>query len=225
MKVILSGGGSGQKTEELDKLFASLVDKSKPLLYIPIAIDKFKHPYPSCLAFLKSTFDNFGISKYVMVTEKDLKSLSKKKVDEFGGIYIGGGNTAYLLKSLKDSSAWNFLKEAIEENIPVYGGSAGAIILAKTILPSMPSDGNFVGLEDLTGMNLLDNLDLWCHFKEENKEKILEFANKNNLKDLLLLTESTGIYLDESKIKIIGKLPALRLKNGKLSEVKVGSFL
>ena len=61
MRIILSGGGSGERTKELDEMFASLLDKTKPLLYIPIAIDSIKHPYSSCLAWLRSTFDKLGV--------------------------------------------------------------------------------------------------------------------------------------------------------------------
>lgn len=220
MKIILSGGGSGEQTEEIDNLFASLLDKSKSLIYIPIAIDKFRHSYPECLKFIKSTFEKLGIKKYELISEKELGTLSEKELSNVGGIYIGGGNTAYLMKTLKESTAWNFLKKAAKSDIPIYGGSAGAIILAKTILPSMPSDGNFVGLEDLSGMNLLNGKDIWCHYKEENEEKILQFIEKNNLQDVILLSESTGLFINENQIKVMGKIPAKRIKNKLITVIK-----
>jgi dipeptidase E len=92
MKAILSGGGSGEQTKELDGYFAKLVDKTKNLLYIPIAIDSCKHPYPDCLTWLRGTFDKLGISKYEMVTEEGLSKLAKEDPISYGGIYIGGGN-------------------------------------------------------------------------------------------------------------------------------------
>jgi len=58
--------GSGEDIIEVDKLFASMLDKNKPLLYIPIAIDNIKHPYEDCLDWLKNTFEPLGISKYEM---------------------------------------------------------------------------------------------------------------------------------------------------------------
>ena len=73
MKLILSGGGSREKTTELDKLFVLLVDLSKPLLYIPIAIDTNKRSYIECQKWFKETFDTLGINKYELWTEGDLE--------------------------------------------------------------------------------------------------------------------------------------------------------
>jgi len=39
MKLFLSGGGDGQDSFELDKKFIEAIDTSKPILYIPIAIN------------------------------------------------------------------------------------------------------------------------------------------------------------------------------------------
>jgi hypothetical protein len=63
MNLIITGGGSGEDTRDIDLAFASKLDKEKPLLYIPIAIDNIKHPYPSCLEWLKSTFEEMGLSR------------------------------------------------------------------------------------------------------------------------------------------------------------------
>ena len=54
MELIVTGGGSGKDTKEIDEFFASKLDKDKPLLYIPIAIDNIEHPYPDCLKWLKT---------------------------------------------------------------------------------------------------------------------------------------------------------------------------
>ena len=116
MKIILSGGGYGKDTKELDGKFASLLDKSKPLLYLPIAIDNTKHPYPDCLKWLKSTFNNLGVSSYKMITEKTIDDLKNENPRDFAGIYIGGGNTPYLLRTIKETCLWNFLKSRSEEH-------------------------------------------------------------------------------------------------------------
>ena len=115
MNLILSGGGSGEQTKILDELFANLVDKTKPLLYLPIAIDTDKHPYAECLKWLKGTFEKLGINKYKMWTEEDLDKYKKININDYGGIYIGGGNTPYLLKTLKESGLLNWLKDIVNK--------------------------------------------------------------------------------------------------------------
>jgi len=42
MKLFLSGGGSGNESEQIDAEFIKALDKTKPVLYIPIAIDTEK---------------------------------------------------------------------------------------------------------------------------------------------------------------------------------------
>ncbi len=219
MKIILSGGGSGEKTKKLDYLFASLLDKNKPLLYIPIAIDKQKHTYSECLRWLKDTFNKFGINNYIMWTEEELRNI-KDVPERFSGIYIGGGNTFYLLKTLKETKFWNMLKKFIKKGIPLYGGSAGAIIFGRTIATS--SDENIVQLDNLKGMNLLRNISLFCHYKEENDEIIKKQISKNDLKKIIALPETTGIYITDGKKIIIGKESAHLFSLGIKKEIKVG---
>lgn len=223
MELILSGGGSREKSLEMDKLFASLINKSKPLLYIPIAIDKIKHPYPECLTWLKQTFDSFGVKLYEMWTEEELYQSKEIKPENFGGIYIGGGNTFYLLKTLKESDFWNFLVIAIKKDIPIYGGSTGAIIFGKSILTS--SDENLVGLKDFSGMNLLKNISLFCHYKLEKEEKINEELKNFHLNKIIALSERTGIYLKDGKITIIGQEPAYLFSNKNKREINVGQII
>lgn len=47
MRIFLCGGGSGKEIEEATIKFGNLIDKSKPLLYIPLAMKSEK--YDSCL--------------------------------------------------------------------------------------------------------------------------------------------------------------------------------
>ena len=46
MKLILNGGGSGTKIASSYKKFVELLDKTKPVLYVPIAMaGNPDHPY------------------------------------------------------------------------------------------------------------------------------------------------------------------------------------
>ncbi|NMB66719.1 type 1 glutamine amidotransferase-like domain-containing protein [Candidatus Woesearchaeota archaeon] len=205
MKLILSGGGSGKDVKELYFAFAKIIDKSKPLLYIPIAIDNLKHPYSECLSWLKENFYKMGIKKYEVVTEDNIRTYAKKNVSNFGGVYIGGGNTPYLLKKLKESGMWKFLKKALKEDIPIYGESAGAVIFSKSIKPALNFDKNWVELNKFNGMNLLNGYFLFCHFEESKEERIREIILKQNLAPSILLRETNGLIIEGKKIRTIGK--------------------
>lgn len=222
MVLVLTGGGSGDDTKKIDKYFASLIDKSKPLLYLPIAIDVIKHPYPECLKWLRQTFDKFSISKYEMVTEETLAQYSNKTPNSYGGIYIGGGNTPYLLKTIKESGIIKFINEAVKQNLPIYGGSAGAIIFGKTIKSSLKADRNWVKLTDFTGLNKAHEWDIWCHYTAEHDKMISEFLTKNKeIEKIIILSEKNAIIINQKDIQVIGQEPALAIHNNIRKTVNV----
>lgn len=224
MRIILSGGGSGKDTKELDAKFASLLDKTKPLLYLPIAIDNIKHPYCGCLKWLKSTFDWLGVEKYEMWTEKDLDKSNNTSITDFAGIYIGGGNTPYLLKKIKTTGLWDFLKSALNNDIPIYGGSAGALIFSKTIFSSLYADKNWVEIKDLKGFNVLNDYEMAVHYNKSEEEKLKNISKEKPEKKIIALSEKNGLYVFEKGIKLIGQEPAYLFKGGDIKVIPLGKI-
>lgn len=194
--LILSGGGDAEKVKTIDSFFASKINKEKVLIYIPVAMEKSSFTYEECYEWFSKTYSEYGIYKIQMWT--DLKE--KKLSSEHAGVFIGGGNTYKLLKIMKDT---NFDKEVIKflsNDGIVYGGSAGAIIFGKTIDSAKYSDKNIVNLENTKGLNLLNNKDVWCHYKKDDDELINSYDN-----DLYILYEESGIIIDGQDVKGAGK--------------------
>lgn len=218
MKLFLSGGS--QRAFNLDKEFFEMIDKSKPMLYIPVAINSKKHPYPECLAWIKRYFSEFSFDKIEMVT--DLRKIKKSDLDKFGSVYVGGGNTPHLLKELKGSGFYEHLKYFMKKNVPIAGGSAGAIIFAKTIIPSLSIDENKVRLKDFNALNKLDNYELWAHYNSSLDNVIKEFMEKHNLKKIIALPEYCGVYANDKSMKIVGESSAWIFDSNSKREVKNG---
>jgi dipeptidase E len=221
MKLFLSGG-SGEPFN-LDKKFMETIDKTKPLLYIPIAIDTKSHPYPECLKWIKRYFSGFKFTNIKMVT--DLRKVSKKDLDKYGSIYIGGGNTPYLLKELKESGFYEYLKIIMNKDISIAGGSAGAIIFAKTIIPSLSCDENSVRLTNFDSFDKLNGYDLWAHYDPLMDKEIREYMKKYSLKKIIALPEKCGIYVDDDNKKIIGEFSAWVFDSKGKKELKNGDIL
>ena len=191
MKLLLSGGGEPDQVKPLDEYFANYVMNGK-ILYIPVAMDKI--PYEDCEKWFRETYAKYNLNNIEMCTNlKEINNLNNYKA-----IFIGGGNTFKLLKEIKESNFDIILKDYLNNNGFIYGGSAGAIIFGKTIEPAIHADKNTVDLKDLNGLNILDDYDVWCHYKETD-----------NLKDLnrktIVLYEESGILYDGKEIKTIGK--------------------
>lgn len=218
MKLILSGGGKGKQTREIDSLFFEFV-KNKKVVFIPHS--RKKEEFENSLNWItENLFLPFKHDKFEMWTKLDDKSI--KDLYDVEGIIIGGGNTFRLLKGLKDSKFIETLKKFIEDGKIVYGISAGAIILTKNIITANPIDENKVELVDLGGMNLLDGRGIFCHYEEKYDKEIFKIIEKENI-EIIGLQEGTGIYLENFSKKIIGSNSAfLFSRKGNKKELKVG---
>jgi dipeptidase E len=204
MKLFLGGGGGSADSIELDKKFVASLDLSKPLLYIPIATNTAKYPYSGCVAWLSSVLGPLGVKDIVMWTEEDLKAKTKEEFAQFSGIYIGGGNTYKLLKELKEFGTFDILSTLAKEDVSIYGGSAGAIILAKTIIPAGFLDENKVGLTDFSALNLVHGHDIWCHYTGTEDDSIMDYIKKFNLQKIVAIPEDAGLIVSEKEIEEVG---------------------
>ncbi len=199
-KLFLSGGGSTLDSLNVDKAFASSLDKSRPLLYIPIAMDTSKVPYSNCFNWIKSVFEPLGVKNITMWVEKDLRNKKFNDFLNFSGVYIGGGNTFNLLKKLKDLKTFDILKKLAKAGVPISGGSAGAILLGRDIITA--NDPNELKIRDTRGLDLLQGYSIICHYEKKEKEFLLNLSKKG-LK-LIALRENAGIFFNGEKIEDLG---------------------
>jgi len=194
MKLLLSGGGAFEQVVELDKIFVENVGDGK-VLYIPVAMDKI--PYDDCLIWFKSIYSEYGIKDIEMCVDLN----ENINLNQYKGIFIGGGNTFKLLVEIKKSGFDIKLKEYLNAGGFVYGGSAGAIIFGSSIDTALHADKNYLNLENLDGLNILNNKKVWCHY---NLEKDQEEINKIK-GNIIVLYEESGIFFDGENITSVGR--------------------
>ena len=161
MKLYLSGGGSGKQNHFAYINFFRIIDKSKPILYIPLAMESTM--YKSCYNWFKNEINSYNFNKFEMV--KSSLELSKLDLNNYSALFIGGGNTYKLLSELKENDNINKIKKYLLNGGIVYGGSAGAIIFGK----------------DIDGCKLMDEKNILTHNRE-----ILDYNTKTELSDIYL---------------------------------------
>ena len=225
MKLLLCGGGCGEQTIEANKKFNEIIDHTKPLLYVPLAMDENKHPYDGCLEWITGELSSVKIPSIEMVRTFD--ELASKNYYDYCAIFIGGGNTFKLLKGLKDSGAFLKIRDYIEHDGIVYGGSAGAIIFGYDINSCSAMDKNEVNLEDTKGFNVLNDLSLFAHYTNQDTEEKLEEYTRAlqeytiNHEQVIALPEEDTIFINGNEVQVIGNRDYYRFRIGARSTIQV----
>ena len=224
MKLLLCGGGAGeQNTLANQKLDEIITDHEKPLLYVPFAMSEEKYSYSNCFEWITGELKDVDIPAIEMVTTK--KELATKTLSDYCAIFIGGGNTYKLLSDLKTSKAFVKIKEFIDNDGIIIGGSAGAIIFGFNIDCINYMDSNDVGLVDTKGFDVLDGISIAAHYTNESKEKTkiaTEYLSGFSLNSkVIALPEEDAIFVDGNVIEVIGTKPYYVFENGKVTKLEI----
>lgn len=221
MRLILNGGGHGEKIKASYLMFAKEANGGK-VLYIPLAWNN--GGIENCINWFKEEMLPYGVTDIEDCLNP--QEITKEKLAQYSGIFIGGGNTYQLLKALKDTCAFENLKDYIENNGLIMGGSAGALIFGESVdtcrkdefLIKSCNDENIVGLKDIKGFNCINGFSILPHYKKvpeqyENTQKRVEKLLKQGYK-LICLPEETSLWINGNQMEIIGPKPA-EVFNGK----------
>ena len=219
MKLVLNGGGKGNQVKDARALLNSLIEHSKPALYIPLA---WPDPtYSGCLEFMTNELSDVQKAGIEMIKSAD--ELLNKNFKDYAFIYIGGGNTYKLLNDLKVSGAFEKIKNyLIEEDGIIYGGSAGAILFGKDLDSCNTDDPNEVGLEDNSSFDMINGYSLLCHYTNREPERVE--LSKNYLlelskqKPIYAIPEEDTIFVDNDNVTIFGTKPYYEFKDGESIE-------
>jgi dipeptidase E len=149
------------------------------------------------------------IEKTGFIVDKiDISTLTPEDMEEVFSqcdlIWVGGGNTLYLLQEVRKSGFDKYLTNKILEGVPYVGASAGSIILG----PDLEFELFASRTPELTsyeGLNLFPFAP-YVHFDAEwTKElyaDILKFSLENN-KSFITLRDDQFIYVTGEKWQVI----------------------
>lgn len=232
MRVFLNGGGSGKQTIDTYKEINKIIDHSKPVLYVPLAMNEEEHPYDDCFEWIKNEISVIDVPNIEMV--RTFNELSEKDYTNYSMIFIGGGNTFKLLKGIKESKSFDKLKDYIYNDGIIFGSSAGAVIFGKNIKSIEIMDENDVELKDTKGFNLLNDKSLFVHYtnyeskltEEENKALTEKYTNflidyTINNENVIAYPEEDTIFLDGDNFKMIGQSSYYIFEDGNKEKIDI----
>lgn len=215
-KIFLNGGGSNNDSRLLDLEFLKSLRGNK-VLYIPIALKRDDLGFEICYDWITQTFS--AISKDFVDIDMilNLKDIDQDNLLKYDAIYIGGGNTYKLLNEIRNSSFDKLIVKFLKMGKDYYGGSAGAILVGKSIDTAQFADKNEVKLKNTDGLNLIGDYSVWCHYQPLDDQKI-ESIIGNNIEKIIALTEKSGLLISNGEAKVIcaGKVFCFSLNQKKV---------
>lgn len=219
MKIFLNGGGAGYKTVEANRKLNDVIDHTKPILYIPLAMEKDK--YDSCYEWIIGELKDVKVPHIEMV--RSVGELSNKNLDDYAVIFIGGGNTFKLLSDLKQNDIFEKINNYLKNDGIIFGGSAGTIIFGEDLESCYLDDINDVKLDNIKGFDILNGISFLCHYTNRTKEKdeestkyLLELSKR---KKIIALPEEDTLYINDDKIEVMGNRPWYIFENGRRIEM------
>jgi dipeptidase E len=209
-QLLLLGSGINNGSDLLDTLFAHLL-RNRQLLYLPIAQYPQGQNYLRSYKTLQSIFRPLGvhsISMWDTLTRKTLAQLM-----HFKGLYIGGGNTYKLLHDIDKAGFDDVILQFLAQDGIVYGASAGAIILGRSIDTAAHLDRNFIGQKDTSGLDLLYGCSVWPHYTHTDDPHIYNYNDQTD-EPVIAISERTGLFVDDNLAIVIGHEPVILFAAG-----------
>lgn len=204
-KLFLSGGGDIETSYSFDSLFFDSLPQSANILYISVAMATTTVKKEMCFDWfsklISSHSSNDRYLDFTMWNDGD----SLPNLPNYDAVYVGGGNTYRLLMVLEKSGMFDALGKYIRNGGIYYGGSAGAVIVGKSL--RTVEEENLENHSQHDGMNLINDLSVFPHFSdsEEQRSAIRNTCGGYAL-TIAALPENSGLSIDERGISVYGNM-------------------
>jgi dipeptidase E len=160
-----------------------------------------------------------------------LEVVNVEELDRADAVFVGGGNTFRLLKTLYERNLLDVVRERVRGGLPYIGSSAGTVIAAPTMRttndmpivypPSFDSLG-LVGFQ--INPHYLDADPLSTHKGETREDRIREF-HEENLAPVVGLREGSCLRVDDGVTTLLGGKTARVFRRGREAvEVEAGGI-
>jgi dipeptidase E len=149
-----------------------------------------------------------------------LDVVSVTEIDHADAIFVGGGNTFRLLKTLYERNLLEDLRHRVRRGLSYIGSSAGSMLSSPTIRTT--NDMPIVEPPSLDSLRLIP-FQLNCHYldpdpssthKGETREQRLREFHEENATPVIGLREGTCLRVDDHAVTLVGGRPARIFRRG-----------
>ena len=174
------------QTEIIDQEIVKLAGKENPKMLFVGTASREREGY---FEAIKNIYSSLGCQvDCLKMTDSNIK----EKILNSDIIYIGGGNTKFMLSEWEKVNLKEYLLEAYDKGVVLSGFSAGAYCWFK------------YNYEMIEGFGLIDAI-ICVHYEDKSEEKINEFYNNIKLNNLpgIALYNGVALRYSENKFEII----------------------
>lgn len=217
----LYGGGYLDHAESEIRDFLGNVSE---VLFVPYAL----YDRDAYAATARERFQKMGYK----LTSIHLANDPRQAVNDAQSIFIGGGNTFRLLKSLYDADVMTAIPQRVAEGMPYIGSSAGSNVAGPTIKTTkdmpivQPPSFDALGLVPFQiSPHFLDPDTNSTHMGETQEERILQFLEENDT-PVAGLREGAMVKAENGRHTVKGSSGARIFRKGQQPvETKPGDVL
>lgn len=172
--------------------------------FVPTAADVEEQKFYMC----KSMDDlaEMGFNPVWYSLKYKTKELVQKELADADLVFVGGGNTFYLLDVARKSGFLEVIEDLVKNKGVAYGGiSAGTILTARDISVAgwkPDGDANDVNITDLSALGWVDFTPFVHYEKEEYYNSIQE--HKKADEEVLAIPNGAMVVINGSDIKLVG---------------------
>lgn len=210
MRLFVNGGSGGAAAAAAYKRFAETADKSRPMLFIPFALEP--ENYDSAYIKVKKELSAITSGIDMVTSGAELRS---KYMGAYGRVFMCDGNTFRLLDELKSSGGFEMLLGYMRTGGVLFGEGAGAAILGADIEGAVFSDANDAGLSDTAGLDLLGGASVFPKYRVSNKQQQRFLSDYSMGRIVFALPADSTIYINNDDYELIGSQNAYQFVNGK----------
>lgn len=207
------GGFYPIETSTIDHEILALTDKKNPsLLFLPTA----SHDSTGYFEVVKKHFIKIGFKSVDVLYLSD-KTLSQEHIERtilsHDAIYVGGGDTLYMMTLWRRLGVDKILKEALDRDIVLAGLSAGSICwFACGNSDSRKFSSGSNQLIKVTGLGFIDALHCPHYDAEPFRQEDLKRMMKSTSKVAIALDNCTALEVIDGTYRIIQSKPGARAR-------------
>jgi dipeptidase E len=200
--LILGGGGDEMQERPVWIRFLNAMQGPR-LLYVPLALGSDAIVLSEAARWFRDALHrSCPDRKYAVTVAESWAMVIPHAVD---GVFIGGGNTDLLMSSMRRSGADAAIRQVWNTGKPIYGGSAGAIVMGRRI--DLPDNESLPDRSmDSLGLDMLGGLCCLCHYSPQRDAQAGAYARAKDV-TVLALPEDGGAAFESGTLVALGPQP------------------